>query len=203
MNIKRLRILLCVGWFSIAGAAHSTTITGEAGFVGLGWTPASLIDGTDFSTATGINFGQGLEVFAGGTGDYSSVLVGLPVKFGTIMFDPFPPIPQTPLWSFSYGGRTYSFALSALNVDHRTAEEIVLTGQGKLNISGLAETDGKWNFTGNTQGAVFTFSSGARATPIAAPEIDAASGTSAIALLVGALLLMAERSRRSMGTSVC
>ena len=33
--------------------------------------------------------------------------------------------------------------------------------------------------------------------PAAAPEIDAASGTSAIALLTGALLLMGERSRRS------
>jgi hypothetical protein len=32
---------------------------------------------------------------------------------------------------------------------------------------------------------------------LAAPEIDAASGTSAIALLTGVLLLMNERSRRS------
>jgi hypothetical protein len=36
-----------------------------------------------------------------------------------------------------------------------------------------------------------------QARQVAAPEIDAASGTSAIALLTGVLLLMSERSRRS------
>lgn len=198
MNIKKLKILLWVVWLSIAGPSQGAGVTGEVGFVGVGSTPLTLIGGTNFSNSTGIGFGGSWEIFGGGTGDYASVLPGWPVTFGSISFDPFPPIPQAPLWTFSYAGRTYSLdGLSSVNITNRTASEITLTGQGNLNITGLDTTPGQWNFTANTYGSVFTFSSGAVASPIAAPEIDASSGTSAIALLIGSLLILAERSRRS------
>ena len=197
MNINKLRALLWALGLSIAGTAHSATIDGEVAFVGGGMTSYSLLGGNDFLTSTGIDFSNSLELFAGGTGDYANVPPLWLVRFGSISINAFSPMPQR-LWSFSFGQRQYWFDLSSLSVEARTANEITLVGQGKLNITGFDPTDGQWNFTANTYGSVFTFSSGAIAAPIAAPEIDAKSGTSAIALLAGVLLLAAERSRRSI-----
>ena len=189
---SKIFTVLCVGWLSVAATAHGTPIQGEADFGGGGFTKLSLIGGSDFLSATGINFSSGLEYFKSRTGDFLPVSPGTLVKFANISFGS---IPSVPLWDFASGGKSYSFTLSSLAIDNRTRDTISLEGGGTLKISGLEATLASWRLDGDINRKLFTFSSEASSTRIAAPEIDASSGTSAIALLAGVLLLLAENSR--------
>jgi hypothetical protein len=192
MNFQKPRTLLWAAAFSLfAATAQAAPITGDLGIIGGGYTLTA--DGVDFSGGRGFVFGA--------NGHYREVPNFTPVTFHSFIYNPFPPIPQTLLWSFTSKGRTYSFNLTSVTVTHRTDTEIVITGVGKLKVTGLDETDGQWNFTGNTQGSVFTFSSGTKAAPNAAAKINTASGVGVIALLIGGLLFTAEISRRSLQAS--
>lgn len=205
MNTKMLRTVLWIGLLLIAVNAQAAQIQGGIRFGALNY---KLIGGNNFSKSTGIDFSRGRAFVAGENGDYGSVPSLLSVKLGSLTYDPFPPIPRKPLWSFTVKGRTYSFHLLSVTVNKRTATDLVINARGTLRITGKGvtfdPTPGEWNFRANRFGSTGSFKAIAKVpatatnAPIAAPEIDAASGTSAIALLVGALLLAAERSRRSL-----
>lgn len=216
MSIKKIKIVLWVFWLSIAGPSQGADITGSIGIVG----GLNLIGSTGSITgihpyigvtASGISAIKNGMVFwdttPPGTGDYASVPFGVfmnppTVTFGTIPLNSSVSLPNDPLlWSFNYDGRTYSLDLTTVSVQYPSQGQVDLSGQGLLEITGSATfepTPATWTLAAiPTDNGGTAFSSSATANPISAPEIDASSGTSAIALLIGTLLVLSERSRRS------
>jgi hypothetical protein len=178
-----------------AATVQAAKIDGGIGFIGWGY---GLIGGTNFLNSSGLNLTSGITFAVGGQGDYGTIADYTITSFSNINYDSFPPIPQQPLWTLTYDGHVYSFDLKQLSVVTRTAYELVLRGLGNLNATGFETTEGEWNFSATANNKpVFTFSSTAGSIkPVASvPEIDAAAGTSAIALLGGVMFLFSERAR--------
>jgi hypothetical protein len=59
----------------------------------------------------------------------------------------------------------FSFDLHSVTVETQNATTLTLSGSGILHATGLDDTPGLWNFTGNSYGSVFTFSSGSISVP--------------------------------------
>ena len=100
-------------------------------------------------------------------GDYSGVPTGgssPAVTQNPFTFDPFT-LPVTPLWTFMFGGNTYSFDLLSCSISQQGGGSLILTGSGTLNITGFDATSGDWVFTGNQAGGTFSFSSSNAAVP--------------------------------------
>jgi hypothetical protein len=93
-----------------------------------------------------------------------------------------------PLWTFSFGGSTYSFTLSSLAVITQTGDFLNLSGEGTLKATGLEDTKGYWQFTGQGPVGNFSVSSSSGAIPL--------PGT--LALLGLGLFGAAGATRRSM-----
>jgi hypothetical protein len=215
--IKLLKLVLWIGLLLTAVNVQAAQVQGQMNFRGLNY---KVIGGKNFAKSTGIEFSKSRVLVAGKTGHYRSVPSALSMKLGKVTYDPFPPVPRKPLWTFTAKGKTYSFNLISLTVKKRTATELVINARGTLRVTGKGivfdPTPGEWTFRANRFGNSSTFKATGKATkapvaapvidareatnaPVAAPEIDAGSGTSAIALLAGALFLAAERSRRTVG----
>jgi len=168
-----------------ASSAAAATITGGVTFSGLANTDGPI------TTATAITSVPNFNVLAG-TGDYAAIpfnTAGTMTGFG---FNPST-TPITPLWSFTFGGLTYSFDLLTINVDSQTANDITLSGTGVAKITGFTDTPGNFFLTLNPPdvnsgaGYRFGFSSGV--------DTNVPEGGSAIALL-GLSLLGLEGARR-------
>jgi hypothetical protein len=157
-----------------SSSAQATPITGTIGF-GIN---LKVVGGTNFATATGLDFITG--VVGIGTGSYTSVPSlfngGLtPVTFTDFSFAglgniDFPVPPTTPLWTFSTG--TYSFNLATISINTHDASTLSLSGTGTLKITGYDDTPGIWGLTTQPNGpsdtidSILTFS----ATNTAVPE---------------------------------
>ena len=84
-------------------------------------------------------------------------------------FNPFNG-PVVPLWTFTSGGRTYSFDLTSLISRVQPGDDTLdLRGTGILRITGAGPsydpTVGSWVFTANQGGGTFSFSSSNAALP--------------------------------------
>jgi len=143
-------------------AAHAAKIQGSIGFGG-GFEPTGS---THLKNATGIHFVNPIIVTSPRSGDYSLVPAGTLATFTDFGFNPAT-TPVAPLWSFTFGGKTYSFDLSSVVVVKQTNGFLNLTGTGTLHIDGFDDTAATWSFSGTKQGASFSFGSAAAA---AAPE---------------------------------
>ncbi|MEO7675607.1 MAG: VPDSG-CTERM sorting domain-containing protein, partial [Verrucomicrobiota bacterium] len=104
--------------------------------------------------------------------------------------------PITPLWTFTTGGKTYSFDLSVLHVDFAAPTGLFLSGIGTAHLTGIGvekmDTTGSWNFSAQTMGSsTFTFSSTTEV-PISVPD-----GGSTMILLgsgLGGIFFLRSRS---------
>jgi hypothetical protein len=138
----------------LAGTASASLIAGELGFVG-SFTPNS----TPLSTATALTFPSASIV--GATGDFLGIPLGA-LPFSGFTFSPDLLPNPLPLWNT--GG--FSFDMTSLSIDLQTNTNLLLSGVGTLKGTGFTDTPGQFNFTGNTLGAIFTFSAGnVNATP--------------------------------------
>lgn len=160
--------------------------------------------GGNYATNTGnINTATSFTSFSGVfitsvAGSYSSVPTGgssPTVTQNGFTFNPFSG-PVIPLWSFSSGGRMYSFDLTALTQRVQPGDDtLTLRGMGVLHITGSGpsydDTVGSWVFTANQGGGTFSFSSSNSAIP---------EGGSALALL-GLGLVAVEALRRKLLTA--
>lgn len=141
---------------SVAGAAP---VTGSISFSG----SAKPVGDTTWTNATGIDFGGAIVV--AGSGAYSGVPSldnGLPpgpqsVAFTDFTFNPFPAGGVIPLWTFSFGGSTYSFDLTNLSSASQDGTALDLRGSGTLSIDGDT-APGNFAFTGQGTGNPITFS---------------------------------------------
>jgi hypothetical protein len=100
-----------------------------------------------------IQFSNPLQVDKG-FGAYSAVTHGTPATFTNFDFTgdfataalSAPPI--TPLWSFVFGGKNFSFDLQTLTTAHVDANSILLGGTGIAHIDGLDDTAASWTLSG-------------------------------------------------------
>jgi hypothetical protein len=152
-----------------APAAEAVAITGGISFIG----DANSIGGATWATATGINF-TGCAACVGAqagkeatvenqTGSYMGT-AGAFVDFTDFMFTPnLSPNPVTPLWTFVSGGLTYSFDMTAVQVNAQGTglggqSFLTVTGSGTLFITGFDPTPGVFAFSGNESGGNFSVS---------------------------------------------
>lgn len=158
LKMKKLRwvaVAAAVGMLALPLSAKAVPISGTIGFTGV----ESLTGGTDFATATGLDFLFGMALTS--TGDYAGIPVGTPVDFMDFTFLPaMSPDPVVPLWTLTVGDITYDFDMTSVNVLVHTDTTLSLQGTGILGMTGKTDTRGEWNFTTQPNGAasMLTFS---------------------------------------------
>jgi hypothetical protein len=103
------------------------------------------------------------------TGSYNGVLTGTDTTFNDFSFigDGAAATllgPDTPIWTFTFGGSTYSFDLLALTNGHVEAGSMAFTGTGIAHITGFDATPASFALQGAGTGFDFTLSSSTTAT---------------------------------------
>lgn len=167
--MKRL-VLLAVfaATMAFAPKAEAAFITGGVSFGGA----AVPSGGATWATATGIDFGNSAPNAAvtGGSGSYAGIPFLTPVTFADFTFSPsLSPTPVAPLWTFVSGGLTYSFTMTGLGQVQQGFNNgssfLLLHGTGMLSITGLQDTAGIFDFSGQDSNLNFSFSASNAAVP--------------------------------------
>jgi len=167
--------------------AIPSSIEGTVSFSG-----SATTDTGNLSTATKFTAFQDVTVGspATNTGDYNGTS-GAVVTMTPFTWSPVgASVPISPLWTFVYGTKTYSFDLGSMSVDFVSPTALVLSGFGTASITGPGveklNTSGLWNFSGQTLGETsFTFSSSNEIPP---PRTNVPDG-GATATLLGLSML--------------
>ena len=168
---------------------QANAVTGTISFTGRSSASRASASGK----TTTVTFANPWHTVAGANGDYAGVPAGVAttlkaIKFtgtGTAAVLTAAVIPQ---WTFTFGGKTYSFNLTSLVSATTTSTTIAMSGTG-LAIIGKQSSDASWSLEGT--GRKFTFTASFLSTS-AVPD----SG-SAVALLGGALALIEGLRRLS------
>lgn len=138
-----------------AAALHADPmVTGSIGF-----NASAKVNTNKLSTATEITSISNVTVAAETqTGSYATVPANQgPVTFTAI--DSFStivgPLLTSPLWKFTYDGKTYSFTATSITLDFKSAGFLDISGMGYADITGYAQTAGDWSIdltsaTGNS-----------------------------------------------------
>ena len=153
-------LVLAVAGFAVNAEAIPTTISGNLSFSG-----TTTINSGSFVTAT--KFLSFQDVFVGAASSLSGDYAG--TSGAAVTVTPFtwsPPTASTPLdplWTFVFGGDTYSFDLNVLHLDYASPTGLLLSGLGTAIITGPGidkiDTSGTWDFSAQTLGqSSFTFS---------------------------------------------
>jgi hypothetical protein len=137
----------------------------------------SFVGGVEFNTSEIMSFTSSFTLDA--TGDYAVVPDLIPGTLTPFVFQPMPKPPWvTPLWTFDYGGKTYSFDVKSVIVDEHSATTLTLEGTGIGHISGFDDTGGTWIITTNHLGGRFSYSA---STAVPEPSILLLLGSGLVA----------------------
>jgi len=144
--MKKLTTLLAGAILLMATSALAIPISGNISFVG----SLALTGSTDpvvAATATGVDFNYAY-VLGGKSGDFATVQNFTGVSFTDFIFNPsLSPSPVIDLWTFTSGGRTYSFDLFSITASNVPSNTLSLNGYGLLHITGLDDTFCTWSLT--------------------------------------------------------
>jgi hypothetical protein len=164
-------------------AVEAVPITGDIDFYG-----SVTLDTT--SLATAMKVVSWSETRVGSTsGSYTAIPLDNPATFlPNYIFNPASP--QTPLWTTSFGGVTFSFNLLTSTIVSQSATFLNVRGTGTVTGTGFDPTFGLWSFTLRSPdgGTNQTFRFGSAALP---------DGGSALAFL-GMALVAVEALRRRL-----
>ena len=162
MKKTSLMCVLAVAVVAFAAPAQALPITGAISFTGA----ATPFGGTNWGTATGVTFVSAqVDSAALPTGTF----LGTEGTATTFTDFTFAGLPVSPLWTFDFGGNTFSFDFlttdTLIQVGNNTLSTIVLNGSGMLFRTGLDPTPGVFSFTSQGTSGSFSFSSSNAAIP--------------------------------------
>ena len=188
--MKKAIIALLAATLCVFAAQQAQAVSGTISFSGV----STASRASKAGKITTVNFSNPWHTMAGGTGDYASVPGGVATTMKAIKFTGTgvtaaltgPVIPQ---WTFTFGGKTYSFDLTSLISATTTSTTIAMSGTGTAFINGHG-SDATWALEG-TGGGKFRFTASFISTS-SVPD-----GGSAVALLGGALILIEGLRRLS------
>jgi hypothetical protein len=171
-------------------SAQAVSITGGISFAG----DASPAPAGNWGGATGVNFGDAPNARVSSvSGSYAGVpagaIAGQLASFTDFTFSPSLNPSPVLLWTFDFGGRTYSFLMDTVSVANQSTFFLDLTGYGTLSITGFDDTRGVWRFTGQQAGTPATFSFSSSNEPLPEPSTLALLG-------LGLLGISAVRRRK-------
>lgn len=167
--------------------SQAAPINGAIAFFG-----GATASGPSGIPVTTVHFSNPWQSLAG-TLDYASIPFGTPATFNDFSFTGDGAAatlvgPDTPLWSFSFGGLTYSFDLLTLTNGHTEAGSMSFSGSGIAHITGFTDTFATFGLQGSGNGFNFMLSS---STTAAVPE----TGTTVV-LALGLALVVIQALRR-------
>jgi len=181
------QILLAVGLLSLVGSASATQIQGSIGFVG-----SYEINDSLNNVVSSFLVGDRVNILSANvsgvvSGDFAAegITSGDAATYSDFIYDPVGPVAG--IWNVG----SFTFDLNNMVQDYKSSSILVLSGTGWINSTtpGLDQTFGIWNFSANTAGVNFTWSSSS-----AAPEPG-------IALLLGVGLIGLGVSRKLRKTA--
>jgi hypothetical protein len=144
--------------------AGATLITGALSFSGTSTTNVQdLSQAAQFTPFTNV-----VVSGTGGTGSYAPVLAGQSVTLNTFTFRPAF-VTNNPLWTFLFGGKTYSFDATGATINFSNANSILFEGTGIAHITGFEDTPGTWVYSANNAGETASFSASTSAVPVPEP----------------------------------
>lgn len=160
MNLLKHLTAVVIGLTVMAFSVSAQMINGQISFVGGATLDGPLTNATAFTGFSGVTV-QGLSQ----TGDYSSVPALTPVTFSIFTFNPFPVVGVNPLWTFTIGPTTYSFAATSLSGIIQIPGFLDIFGNGTASITGFTDTPGTWSITDTGTGPTFTFGANVNVVP--------------------------------------
>ncbi len=190
---KIIKATCLIGSMLLTSTAVAIPISGSIGFSGaykaedgagaeVGLNVATFINITSFG---GINDNNTALVTGLITGDFAAEGIAATdvANYNDFSINPFAAV--NGLWSIG----SFSFDLTAINIDSQVANEIALSGIGVVNstTAGLDSAVGNWTFTANNNGSTFNFS---------ATSATASAPAPGIALLLGIGLVGIGLSRK-------
>jgi hypothetical protein len=153
MNHRSTLLVALAASVALGVSARATPITGAENFDGIATTDTgSLATATEFTSISDVT------VVPGGSGTYASVPVGTPATFTPFSFSA---ASVMPLWTFTWGGNTYSFTATSLSVSHVDNNFLDISGLGYATLNGVNTPDGTWSITDTRVGNSATFTFGA------------------------------------------
>ena len=179
MAMKTILAILA-GGLLLCQQTQADPATGAIEFFG-----SATASGPSGGTPVTIDFLNGWQTLAG-TGSYGTVPPGTATTFNDFTFvgDGVAAMllaPDTPIWTFTVGGTTYSFDLLALTNGHVESGAMAFSGTGIAHITGFDPTPASFALQGAGTGFDFTLSSSTTAT---IPE-----GSTTVLLVLGLVLV--------------
>jgi roadblock/LC7 domain-containing protein len=151
-QITKIGSALIVSVALIASAKALPSITGDINFDGVATTnTGNLATATSFTTITGVS------VVPVEDGTYTGT-TGAGATFTPFSFTA---AAVTPLWTFTWGGITYSFDATSITIVTQKKGFLNLQGWGWANATGYASTEGSWSITDTGTKSTVTFGSAA------------------------------------------
>jgi hypothetical protein len=199
MLMKKISLVtlsaICLVTLATLPSVNAIPITGSISFDG---GPITTDTGNLFDANAIASFGSmTTSSVTPGSGSYA----GIPFSTAVTTTNGFtfnPNLSPNPVlvWSFDFGGLTYSFNLSNITfVDQGTDmfgnQFLTILGTGLLGITGYEDTFGDYVLTANETMGVFSFSAGNSALGQAVPE-----GGTTIVMLGGVLVAFGAIRRR-------
>ena len=134
-------------------SARATPINGSVNFDGIATT-----DTGNLATATQYTSISDVTVVAGGSGTYAVVPTSTPATFTPFSFSA---AGVNPLWTFNWGGNTYSFTATSIGITHQGKDFLDIGGMGYATLNGMNTPNGTWSITDTRVGDSSTFTFGA------------------------------------------
>jgi hypothetical protein len=152
-----------VSMLLVAGAANAAPIQGDITFFGV-WQPkaADGVTNTNVANAAHIEFVGDVTV-SQAIGDFDGAAGNL-VNYTNFTFNPFAG-PIAPLWSVTIDGTLFEFDLERINISLQTSTQLALAGTGTLHAPGFDATEFAWTFSGDSTGAILSFSAASFGVP--------------------------------------
>ncbi len=184
MRNKTLALALAAA-FGLCGRLQAGPIIGSINFDGIDTTNTGMLgNASSLSTITDTS------VYPQELGSYALVPSGTPVTFTPFSLSA---AGVTPLWTFTWGGLTYSFDATSIVVVKQTNAFLDLEGVGIANITGFTSTPGTWTITDTAVGHETTFVFGAATATNVLPD----SGMTAVLMGLGLGAIALFRKQRS------